>query len=81
MCVCVCVCVCVCNIYVCMYIYIWDKQVWHAQKVLREKEKEKTHGGEDTSIRNVVFMGMGEPLANYPEVSLSLRCERERTKP
>lgn len=47
------------------------EQLWHAQKVLREQEGE--NGAEDATIRNVVFMGMGEPLANYPEVSLSLR--------
>jgi hypothetical protein len=77
-CVCVCVCVCV-HVCVCVRararecVCVCVMQVWHAQNVLRGKEKEKNHGGEDTSIRNVVFMGMGEPLANYQEVSLSLR--------
>jgi hypothetical protein len=61
-----------------MFVYTLHTQLWHAQKVLREQEGE--NGAEDATIRNVVFMGMGEPLANYPEVSLSLRCDTERER-
>ena len=44
------------------------EQVYHAQQALEHCGRE-----EEASIRNVVFMGMGEPLANYDEVLLALR--------
>jgi 23S rRNA (adenine2503-C2)-methyltransferase len=37
-------------------------QVWHANEVLPRREND------ETAVTNVVFMGMGEPLANYRNV-------------
>jgi 23S rRNA (adenine2503-C2)-methyltransferase len=39
-------------------------QVWHANSVLPRREND----AEDFAVTNVVFMGMGEPLANYRNV-------------
>ena len=39
-------------------------QVWHANRVLPRRENDDA----DFAITNVVFMGMGEPLANYRNV-------------
>jgi 23S rRNA (adenine2503-C2)-methyltransferase len=39
-------------------------QVWHANKVLPRRDNDDA----DFAVTNVVFMGMGEPLANYRNV-------------
>ena len=39
-------------------------QVWHANRVLPRRDND----AEDFAVTNVVFMGMGEPLANYRNV-------------
>mmetsp|Transcript_53962 Transcript_53962/g.122980 ORF Transcript_53962/g.122980 Transcript_53962/m.122980 type:complete len:257 (-) Transcript_53962:218-988(-) len=43
------------------------EQVWLAQQVLADE------GNQDAKLRNVVFMGMGEPLDNYEAVHEALR--------
>ena len=43
------------------------QQVWMLQRQLMD------HEGPDARITNVVFMGMGEPLANFPNVAAALR--------
>ncbi|KEZ35684.1 23S rRNA (adenine(2503)-C(2))-methyltransferase RlmN [Frankia sp. CeD] len=45
------------------------EQVVHAARVLRRREL----AGGETRLSNVVFMGMGEPLANYAAVIAALR--------
>ncbi|HVC01962.1 MAG TPA: 23S rRNA (adenine(2503)-C(2))-methyltransferase RlmN [Steroidobacteraceae bacterium] len=45
-------------------------QVWLAR---RELARDAAGGGEPRSITNVVFMGMGEPLANYRNVVQAVR--------
>jgi 23S rRNA (adenine2503-C2)-methyltransferase len=45
-------------------------QVWLAQRELSSRDEE---GGAPQRITNVVFMGMGEPLANYRNVLPAMR--------
>ena len=45
-------------------------QVWHAKTALRLSSEEGLAGVE---VRNIVFMGMGEPLDNMSEVLHALR--------
>ena len=44
-------------------------QVWHANRTLPRRDND----AEDFAVTNVVFMGMGEPLANYRHVVPALR--------
>jgi 23S rRNA (adenine2503-C2)-methyltransferase len=44
-------------------------QVWHANRALPRRDTDD----EDFAVTNVVFMGMGEPLANYRNVVPALR--------
>lgn len=44
-------------------------QVWHANQTLPRRDNDD----EDFAVTNVVFMGMGEPLANYRNVVPALR--------
>jgi len=53
-----------------LYGYEIVGQVLVGERELRKKQKSK---GEDRFITNVVFMGMGEPLANYENVISSVR--------
>ena len=46
------------------------EQVWHAKTALRLSDEEGVAGVE---VRNIVFMGMGEPLDNMSEVLHALR--------
>ena len=46
------------------------EQVWHAKAALRQSDEEEVA---DMQVRNVVFMGMGEPLDNMDEVLHALR--------
>ena len=52
------------------------RQVWLARVALREMEAARGGGGGEEAavkVRNVVFMGMGEPLDNWPAVLDALR--------
>jgi 23S rRNA (adenine2503-C2)-methyltransferase len=50
-------------------------QVWLAQRELAQSRAEGPHGraGVPRNITNIVFMGMGEPLANYRNVLPAMR--------
>jgi adenine C2-methylase RlmN of 23S rRNA A2503 and tRNA A37 len=44
------------------------EQVCHAQQVLSQQMEQSEKGAENGKLRNIVFMGMGEPLDNWSNV-------------
>ncbi len=48
------------------------EQVWRLNRILRKGEEARGKG-QEARVTNVVFMGMGEPLANYAEVMQAVR--------
>lgn len=48
------------------------EQVYHFERSLRKAARLRS-GGEERFVTNVVFMGMGEPLANYDAVMSAVR--------
>ena len=48
-------------------------QVWLAQRELSERRAGESADGRPRAITNIVFMGMGEPLANYRNVVPAMR--------
>ncbi|KAI9205671.1 uncharacterized protein BJ171DRAFT_501161 [Polychytrium aggregatum] len=49
------------------------EQLIHANKALSDDRKQKGEGSGPDYIRNIVFMGMGEPLDNYDSVISAIK--------
>jgi adenine C2-methylase RlmN of 23S rRNA A2503 and tRNA A37 len=61
------------------------EQVVHANRILAQEVKENVYGHDSNRknlelVRNIVFMGMGEPLNNYNNVLEACRCLIDRKR-